>query len=177
MSKAQTKILKPIGRAMLAVKMLSWRESQVSSIAVNEPPNQTSTQTVDSCPLNENSGPAELPRSPVRPSRKRNSTRQSIFFYSFASEGPKHELKHEPEPKPKRRGAPVARAPFDGLALRTRNTAARAPTGGPALRTRNKGKNRFSLFRDGKLVFITERYVGLHADTVSARVFAAILAD
>ena len=37
---------------------------------------------------------------------------------------------HEPEPKPKRRRAPVARTPFDG----------------PALRTPNKGKNPFSLF-------------------------------
>ena len=120
-------------------------ESQVSSIAVNEPPTQTSTQTVDSCPPDENSGPAELPRSPAGPSRKRNSTRQSDFIYSFASEGPKHELKHEPEPKPKRRRAPVARALFDGSAVRTRNTVARAPFDGPALRTRNKGKNPFSL--------------------------------
>ena len=82
----------------------------------------------------------------MHPSRKRNNTRQSEFIYSFAPEGPKHELKHEPEPKHKRRRAPVARAPFDGPALRTRNTVARAPFDGPALRTRNKGKNPFSLF-------------------------------
>ena len=82
----------------------------------------------------------------MRPSRKRNSTRQSDFVHTFASEGPRHELKHEPEPKPKRRRAPVARAPFDGPALRTRNTSAGAPFDGPSLRTRNKGKNPFSLF-------------------------------
>ena len=82
----------------------------------------------------------------MRPLRKRNSTRQSDFIYSFASEDPKHELKHEPQPKPKRRRVRVARAPFDGLALRTRNTVARAPFDGPALRTRNKGNNPFSLF-------------------------------
>ena len=123
-------------------------ESQVSSIAVNEPPTETNTQTtaVDRCPRDENIGPDELPRSRVRPSRKRNSTRQSDFVYTFASEGPRHELKHEPEPKPKRRRAPVARVPFDGRALRTRNTSARAPFDWPALRSRNKGKNPFSVF-------------------------------
>ena len=123
-------------------------ESQVSSIAMNERATETNTQTtvVDRCPPNENSGPDERPRSPLRPSRNRNSTRQSHFVYTFASEGPRHEPKHEPEPKPKRRRAPVARVPFDGPDLRTRNTSARAPFDGPALRTRNKGKNPFSLF-------------------------------
>ena len=121
-------------------------ESQVSPIAVNEPPTQTNTQTVDSCPPDENSGPAELPRSPARPLRKRTTTRKSNFFYSFASEGPKHEPEHEREPNPKRRRAPAVRAPFDGPALRTRNTVARAPFDGLALRTRNKGKEPFSLF-------------------------------
>ena len=121
-------------------------ENQVSSIAVSEPPTQTNTQTVDSCPPDENSGPAELRKSPARPSRKRNSTRHCDFIHSFASEGPKHEPEHEPEPKPKRRRALVARAPCDGPALRTRNTVARAPSDGPALRTGNKGKNPFSFF-------------------------------
>ena len=75
-------------------------ESQVSPIAVNEPPTETNPQptVVDRCP---DSGPDELPRSSVRPSRNRNSTRQSDFVYTFASEGPRHDLKHEPEPKPK----------------------------------------------------------------------------
>ena len=123
-------------------------DCQVPSIVVNEPPTETNTQTtaVDRCPRDEHSGPDELPRSPVRPSRNRNNTRQSDFVYTFAFEGPRHELKHEPEPKPKRRRAPVARAPFDGPALRTGNTSARAPFDGPALRNRNKGKNPFSLF-------------------------------
>ena len=124
-------------------------ESQVSSIAVNEPLTETNTQTtvVDRCPSDENSGPDELPRSPVRPSRKRNSTRQSDFIYTFASKGPRHELEHEPDPKPKGRRAPVARALFDGPALHTRNTSARAPFDGPALRTRNK---RRGVPRDGE---------------------------
>ena len=46
-------------------------ESQLSSIAVSEPPTKTNTQTtiLDRCPPDENSGPDELPRSPVHPSR------------------------------------------------------------------------------------------------------------
>ena len=146
-------------------------ESQVSSIAVNEPPTQTNTQTVDSCPPDENSGPTELPDESSASVTQEDHHSPVCFNYSFAYEGPKHEPEHEPEPEPKRRKAPVARAPFDGPAPRNRNTVARAPFEGPALRIRNKGKNPFSFFCDLKLVFITERYVGLHADTVCVRVF------